>query len=192
MFSSKTFSLIMKTSVKVGTGCKVAYINHTKDIRPSAEGGDGKSFTSHSGTLTCLPPGVVGFKTRSLSDVDVSPFDYIAIDEGNFYEDIFETVSQWVHTLHKNVCVAGLNGDFEMNHFGNLHLLYPFANKIKMLTATCLDCKDELMKSGYTGPIPEFPAHFTMRTVPSSEQQLIGGKDKYRAVCRYHHRIPQL
>jgi thymidine kinase len=190
MFSSKTFTLVMKSSEKVGIGSKVVYINHTDDVRSGVEGGDGKTFTSHSGALTCLPPGVVGIRTRHLSNIDVTPFDFIAVDEGNFYDDIFEAVSQWVCRLHKNVCVAGLNGDFEMNHFGKLHLLYPFANKIKMLTATCLDCKDELLKSGYTGPMPEFPAPFTMRTATSHEQKLVGGKDKYKSVCRYHHKVP--
>src|SRR5579872_2401972 len=78
MFSGKTLQLIMAATRKADTGSHVAYINHSGDIRDT-KGGDLKKFTSHSSTLRSLSPEITSFSTDTLSSVDVSMFDVIAI-----------------------------------------------------------------------------------------------------------------
>jgi thymidine kinase len=189
MFSGKTLRLIMAATQKADTGCKVAYINHSGDIR-STIGGDTKSFTSHSSTLKSLSPEITALSTKNLKDVDVTSFDVIAVDEGNFYPDIVETVTEWVSKFNKCVYIAALDGSFSMGLFGNVYQLLPKADKFKKLSGECLLCRDEHRKAGYTGPLPSVPAPFSMRLTHSDQLELVGGADKYIATCRAHHQVP--
>jgi thymidine kinase len=99
--------------------------------------------------------------------------DIIFIEEAQFFEDLHSFVSNNLNT--KSFVIAGLDGDFKRNPFGDILKLIPLADKVKKLNALCKFCKD-----GTEAP-------FTKRLVNSDEQHLVGGSDSYASVCRKHY-----
>jgi thymidine kinase len=97
-----------------------------------------------------------------MNDVDI-----ILIDEGQFFDDIYEFCTRWMAT--KKIVVAGLNGDSNMRPFKNIADLLPLASQITMCKAWCNECGNE--------------ANFTKRFTAANTQVLIGGKELYKAVC---------
>ncbi len=96
-------------------------------------------------------------------------FDVIGIDEGQFYNDLVESC-QNLSLMGKQVFVSALSGNFKMEPFENVARLIAKADKIKHLKAVCFYCH---------GTAP-----FTLRTIPSQEEVLIGASDAYQAVCK--------
>ena len=74
----------------------------------------------------------------------------------------------------KIVVVAALDGTYQRSGFGDFLNLVPLAENIVKLTAVCMRCYGE--------------AAFTQRLGSETEVELIGGKDKYMAVCRECYR----
>ena len=58
-------------------------------------------------------------------------YDVICIDEAQFFGDLFSSVITLVDIYGLHVIVAGLSGDFQRNHFGEMHLLIPFLRRKK-------------------------------------------------------------
>jgi len=122
-------------------------------------------------------------KLNKLSDIyniDNNIFnncDTILIDEGQFFDDLFETVKNLVEICRKNVIVSGLIGDYNRMKFGQISDLIPICDldKITILTALCLHCMDGT------------PASFSHRNNLSNEQILIGESDMYSSICRKHY-----
>jgi thymidine kinase len=109
--------------------------------------------------------------THLLADVTqvVSENDIIGIDEGQFYPDLVSTVQQWL-SMNKIVIVSALDGDFQQQPFGQVLQLIPLAEKITKLNAVCHVCTAD--------------APFSRRITTETNQQVIGGDDKYIACCR--------
>ena len=108
---------------------------------------------------------------NTLSEIDnlVNDFDVICIDEIQFYNDAAEYCDKWANQgLIVEAC--GLNGDFKRKPFEQISLLIPLSDEIYHITAI-----DE--KNGKNAP-------FTKRITQEEEQQVIGGKEKYRASSR--------
>lgn len=78
-------------------------------------------------------------------------YEVIAIDEGQFFEDIAEFCEDLANN-GKIVIVAALDGTFERKAFNKILDLIPLCEKVKKLTAVCYYCKME-------------NASFTKRTV---------------------------
>lgn len=70
----------------------------------------------------------------------------------------------------KTVIVAALDGTFQRKAFGNILNLVPLAESVVKLTAVCMECFRE--------------AAYTKRLGVEKEVEVIGGADKYHAVCR--------
>ena len=106
-----------------------------------------------------------------LKEIDniINNYDVICIDEVQFYEDAYIYCDKWANQgLIVEAC--GLNGDFERKPFNQISLLIPLADKIDHITAI-----DET--NGFEAP-------FTKRITKEKDQEVIGGKDKYRASSR--------
>jgi thymidine kinase len=73
----------------------------------------------------------------------------------------------------KHVLVSALSGNFKMEPFENVSKLISKADKIKLKKAICFYCHEK--------------AAFSLRTIPSDEEVLIGAADKYRPTCRSCH-----
>lgn len=70
----------------------------------------------------------------------------------------------------KVVIIAALDGTFQRKEFGSILQLVPLAENVTKLSAVCVYCQKD--------------APFTMRISEETEVELIGGADKYVAVCR--------
>ena len=116
----------------------------------------------------------------------------LAIDEAQFFPDLVSFATGAADAGGKTVLVAGLDGDFRRRPFGGVGALLPHADEITKLASTCAVCGAS--------------AHFSVRldagdgdapTPPGSPlrpgaalegpQVVVGGADKYAAVCRAHY-----
>ena len=166
MFSGKTSELIRRLKRHKVVGHSVLVINSGKDTRNR-----GNVLQTHDkDTFDCL-------KTYNLLEVLESDLykktKVVAIDEAQFFENL-KTFTKVALSDKKHVILAGLDGDFRQETFGELLTLIPLADEVTKLTAMCMDCMD-----GTVGP-------FTKRTILGSVQELVGGGDMYKAVCRNH------
>jgi len=104
--------------------------------------------------------------------------EIIIIEELQFFPDAFEFITNAADIDNKVIIGAGLSGDFNRKPFKNIMNLIPHAEKITKLSALCKYCCD-----GTT-------AHFSkliQNDVKNGEQIIVGGVEKYEAVCRKHY-----
>jgi thymidine kinase len=110
----------------------------------------------------------------NLSECNIDSYNTIIIDEGQFFSDLKEKVTEWVdNKIH--VIVAGLDGDFQRNPIGQILELIPYSDVIIKLNSLCGICVD-----GTEAP-------FTRRKNSSKDKILVGGNDIYVPVCRKHY-----
>ena len=162
MFSGKSTELIRRVKRRIAIGRSVRVVNHAIDTR--VEGDNVKTHDDCTMTATKVPT----LEIDLLSDVDV-----IAVDEIQF----FSNIKPWVENalkLGKHVILAGLDGDFKQEKFGELFDVIPLADEVLKLRALCMICND-----GTPGP-------FTQRTIVDDTQVVVAAADSYRAVCRRH------
>lgn len=72
--------------------------------------------------------------------------------------------------MGKKVVVAALDGTFQRKPFGSILKLVPLAENVTKLSAVCVLCQRN--------------AAFSMRISDETQVEVIGGSDKYVAVCR--------
>lgn len=186
MFACKTSRLVMELTRMADLGFRTLYVNYSGDNRTTA-GGDPNVFSSHNSTLSRISGRIVCVRVESLSEVDVTPYQVVGVDEANFYPDLVPVVLDWVDRQHLQVYVSGLDGDCRRRPFGHVLELLPHADQYEKITSQCTLCLGELRSRGYTGSSVGLKAAFTARTVSSEETILIGGGDCYLSVCRRHH-----
>ena len=166
MFSGKSSELIRRLKRHQVIGDSVLVINSKKDTRNR-----GSVVQTHDReTFECI-------KTNDLLEV-AALINYhnakvIAVDETQFFGNLRFFVEQAMKDK-KHVILAGLDGDFRQQMFGEILTLIPLADEVTKLKALCMDCMD-----GTLGP-------FTKRTIGDTLQELVGASDIYKAVCRKH------
>lgn len=164
MFSGKTTRLIQTYKTYTFIGKKVCVVNYIDDNRY-----DETLLSTHDKIMIpCV-------QTRYLRDeclVDrVSGSDVILINEGQFFQDLYEWVMEMVEIKHKIVYVYGLDGDFLRNKFGRILDLIPYCDKVEKLTSLCSACRDGTQ------------AIFSHR-ISAEESQIVIGSDNYIPLCR--------
>jgi thymidine kinase len=93
----------------------------------------------------------------------------LGIDEIQFMEHC-EYIIDWAR-CGIDIIIAGLDGDFKADPFQNISYLVPHCDKIKKLSAVCMQCY---------GVAP-----FTVRiNTQDSEIEKIGGSEIYSPMCR--------
>ena len=102
--------------------------------------------------------------------------DIIFINEGQFFDKLFEFTVNAADNDNKTIIICGLDGDYKREPFGDILKLIPQAEKITRLEALCKVCNNGTS------------AIFTRRIIESSEQKLIGGEESYIPVCRKHYK----
>ena len=187
MFSGKTTELlkeVTKYSDLSKERCSLI-INHSSDTRDI-----NKVVSSHSSIYKGLSDKVDVVSSPTISDIDVSDYTIIGLDEANFYPDLVQGIQKWLD-LDKHIICAGLDGDFKMNAFGDISKLLHLADKFIKLNAVCSICMKETADRGeIITPCNAVPAAFTKKISGNTDtvQIDIGGADKYIAVCRKHHK----
>ena len=118
-------------------------------------------------------------QANKLSDIiyntEVINSEVILINEGQFFEDLYETVVDMLKEK-KKIYIGGLDGDFERKKFGKILDLIPLCDKITKLVSLCSLCKNGT------------PGIFSMRLSQEKEQTVIGS-DNYIPVCRNCYEI---
>ncbi|XP_077574499.1 thymidine kinase, cytosolic [Stigmatopora nigra] len=166
MFSGKSTELIRRVRRFLAAQYTCLVIKYAKDTRYS----DLKMATHDKNTMEAV-------SANSLKDVQLLALRarVIGIDEGQFFPDTVEFCEEMAN-LGKTVIVAALDGTFQRMPFGNILNLVPLAESVVKLHAVCMQCYQD--------------AAYTKRIGTEKEVEVIGGADKYQAVCRncYGHR----
>ena len=163
MFSGKTTELLRLARRHALANRRVLVVKHRDDTRYSPVADElvtADGYSREARAVSCL------------ADVDEQTWrshDVIGIDEGQFYDDLVDFVTTALDA-GKIIIVAALDGTFQRRPFGSVLELVPLADSVCKLTAVCSCCGSD--------------APFTQRRGSESETMIIGGADKYMAVCR--------
>ena len=164
MFSGKTTQIIQHYKSYTYIGKKIVVINYAEDKRYH----DSLLSTHDQIMIPCV---LAKKLSDILEDENIKAADIILINEGQFFEDIFEITLNFVETQNKKVYICGLDGDFQRNKFGKLLDLIPYCDKITKLNALCACCKN--------GTAGLFSHRITRET-----SQIVIGSNNYRPLCR--------
>jgi thymidine kinase len=162
MFSGKTSKLIDLYKQYSFCNIPLAVINHSSDTRY-----DDTMLSTHDKVMIpCIQTSYLARITNDMDNVDV-----ILINEGQFFEDLYDFVVDMLK-FNKKIYVSGLDGDFKREKFGKILDLIPLCDKVTKMTSLCSLCKNGT------------PGLFSMRLTNEKEQMLIGSSN-YIPVCRY-------
>ena len=165
MYAGKTTELVrlMKRATIANRKCLV--IKFDKDVRY-----DETKLVTHDLIAVNATVSLGNNLRQTLNNVEnLTSYNCIFVDEIQFYEDGAETCDQLANEGFE-VIVSGLQGDFQRKKFGCIPDLIPIADRITHLTAIDKETGEE--------------APFTYRLTSETEQEVIGGNDKYIAVDR--------
>lgn len=162
MFSGKSTELIRRLKRYQVAQYEVLIVKYAKDVRYD-EGG----IATHCGQTL---PAVSATMLEELTG-KTEAYDVIGIDEGQFFGDVVD----WCETMAnkgKIVLVAALDGTFQRKPFCDILSLVPLAEEVTKLSAVCMNCFQD--------------ASFSKRISSGDGEtvEVIGGADKYMAVCR--------
>jgi len=165
MFSGKSTEIIQRYRKYKSQRKNVFLINHISDIRY----GHNVVITHNKDSVPCLSCNTL---TDLLTSNKFKKADIIMIEEAQFFKDLFTFVTISVDKYNKIIVVAGLDGDYKRQAFGDVLKLIPYADEVIKLTTKCKHCNNK--------------AIFTQRIVGNEQQCLVGGKEYYIPVCRKH------
>jgi thymidine kinase len=162
MFSGKTSKLLDIYELYISQNTDVFVINYFQDTRYSKD-----MLASHDKKMI---PCINVETLRSLDqNPDLIKAKIILINEGQFFEDLYDFTLLMLTKYKKNIYVCGLDGDFKRNKFGNILDIIPLCDKVIKLKAICDECKDQAL--------------FTYRLSAEKEQKVIGAEN-YVPLCR--------
>jgi thymidine kinase len=162
MFSGKTSKLIELYKQYSFCNIPLAVINHSSDNRY-----DDTMLSTHDKIMIpCIQTPTLTRVTNDMDNVDV-----ILINEGQFFDDLYDFVVDMLK-FNKKIYVSGLDGDFKRTKFGKILDLIPLCDKVTKMTSLCSLCKNGT------------PGLFSMRLTDEKEQMLIGSSN-YIPVCRF-------
>ena len=160
MFSGKTGEMFRVVRRHMIAKKQCIVIKYSLDTRYAVE-----EASTHDHFKMSATPAVV------LADVRAKCMQHevIGIDEGQFFPDVVEFAEEMAN-LGKTVIVACLDGTFQRKPFGRVLELLALAESVTKLSAVCMLCQAN--------------AAFSKRIGSETAVEVIGGADKYVAVCR--------
>lgn len=169
MFAGKTSALqsIIRRHEALGIKCAVY-----KPVSDARYGGDFYIYSHDQTKVAALP---ITYLTQQQGYEPYTVSKLIVIEEGQFFEDLYEFVLKAVERDGKHVVVGGLDGDCFRKPFGQILQLIPLADRVTKLTSLCASCAD-----GTIGL-------FTFRKNESKEIVEVGGPEAYAPLCRKHY-----
>jgi len=170
MFGQKTTELIRRIHKYQSIGYNVLTINHSSDTRY----GENKIISHDKASEKAL-------SVQELKEIDSlvrsETYQVLAIDEAQFFPDLYHYITQWSDELPIHIILAGLDGTSDRKPFGDLLQLIPYAEEVERLTSFCSICKN--------GTSAIYSKYFS--SAPKTSNILIGGSDCYLPVCRKHY-----
>lgn len=170
MFAGKSSRILSIVSRYAALETPVLVIKHADDLRYSRE----PEVVTHDNQRA---PCIAVRDLDALTPEDISRFKVIVVDEAQFFRRLVPFVEWVVDSLGKHLYLVGLDGDSNRRPFGELLECIPLADRVERLTAFCRRCANGT------------PAPFTYRrSGPHDQQVIVGGQDRYLALCRecYH------
>ena len=161
MFSGKTTELIRIYNKYNSCNIRCCIINHITDKRYDEE-----KMSNHNGVM--LPSHNLNQLQESLHLI--VNYDIFLINEGQFFEDLYDIINLLVNMHKKRVYVCGLDGDYKRRKFGSILDIVPLCDEVVKLKAICKKCKRK-------------PGIFTHRLSNEQEQTVIGNNN-YMSLCR--------
>jgi thymidine kinase len=170
MFAQKTTELLRRVRRYKSIGYKVLIVNYIGDTRYGKD-----CIASHDKEIekaACVEKlEMIDHLVRS------GEYNVVAIDEGQFFTDLYDYVTKWADELPVHIVISGLDGTSERKPFGDMLRLIPHAEEVERLSAFCSQCRD--------GTVAVFSKYFG--EAPKDENGVaIGGAESYRPVCRKH------
>jgi thymidine kinase len=163
MFAGKTSHLVenYKKCKLCNIPCTV--INHSDDNRYD----ENKLCTHDKISIPCI-------KGLNLINIykNIEKNSVVLINEGQFFNDLYDIVIKMVEEMDMTVYVYGLDGDFQRKPFGQILNLIPICDSVQKLQSFCANCKDATL------------ALFSHRIVDDNNQILIGSAAQYVPLCR--------
>jgi thymidine kinase len=165
MFSGKSSELIRRLRNYRHIHKTILTINYKDDIRYGTD-----KIITHD---KVSEPAICIKKLNPILNMnEYQKADIIAINEGQFFSDLYDVVTHIANTTDKIVIIAGLDGDSNKELFGDILKLIPHAEEVIKLSTYCKICCN--------GTI----ANFTKRICKSKNKIIIGGSDMFTPVCR--------
>ncbi len=173
MFSGKTSKLIEIYKQCSFCDIPVAVINYIGDVRYHET-----MLSSHDkNMIPCIQSQTLSDiwcldKTQGYNKNQIECFNakVILINEGQFFPDLYKVVNSMINEK-KHVYIAGLDGDFQRQKFGQILDLIPLCDSFVKLHSLCNLCKNGSK------------AIFSLRLTSELSQTVIGS-DNYIPVCR--------
>lgn len=160
MFAGKTEELLRRLERHAIAKRKVALVKPDIDTRENV---------THSGQV--FQPTVIGSRDRHALAKIIMQNDVIGIDEAEFFgTEIYELIKIYEQSGTGKIIIAcGLDMDSDGEPFGIMPKLMAIAHDVTKLHAVCENCYE--------------PANISYSLVEKKSQVLVGGKDKYKALC---------
>ncbi|XP_055337470.1 thymidine kinase, cytosolic-like isoform X1 [Paramacrobiotus metropolitanus] len=183
MFSGKTTELLRRINRYKIAKYKVLLLKYAKDVRYEEN-----CVSTHDRHAV---PARNAVMLKECTE-ECYAYDVIGIDEGQFFPDILE-FAEHLANCGKTIIVAALDGTFQRGPFGDIVHLVPKAENIVKLSAVCIICNsDAAFTRRYSAETAVGSAqHLSASSLPTPTRpvfqfqvELIGGSDKYMAVCR--------
>jgi thymidine kinase len=169
MFAQKTTELLRRVRRYQSIGYQVLVANYAADTRYGKDrvSSHDKEFEAAVcvDRLECLEAMV-----RSGS------YQVLAIDEGQFFPDLFEKVTAWADELPIHIVISGLDGTSDRAPFGDMLRLIPHAEEVERLSAFCAVCRD--------GTVAVYSKYVAG---DKGDDVVIGAGESYHPVCRRHY-----
>jgi thymidine kinase len=164
MFSGKTTKIIeIYNDYKKDSTYKILVLNYSMDKRYH-----NTMLSTHD--LKMIPCHFIEKLADSIIMQEYTESDIVLINEGQFFEDLYDVVKTMVTRDKKWVHVCGLDGDFQRKKFGQMLDLIPLCDNVVKLKSKCTDCEN--------------PALFSHRITEEDTQVSIGSSN-YTVLCRY-------
>ncbi|XP_054714549.1 thymidine kinase, cytosolic-like [Uloborus diversus] len=168
MFSGKTTELIRRLQRYQIANHVCLIVKYAHDSRYSSTG----IATHDKKTLDA-----VSATTLSTLIADAQKYSVVGIDEGQFFPDTVSFAEEMANR-GKIVIVAALDGTYQREGFGDILNLVPLAESVIKLTSVCMVCFEN--------------ASYTKRIGSETQLEIIGGTEKYMAVCRSCYKFSSL
>ena len=160
---------------------------HVLLLRPAVDTRtDTDEARSRSGVT--FPARTLPDSSQILSTVEEAGADFVAFDEGQFWDDGIIAAVQTLVEKRLIVIVNGLNQDYLGRPFGSMPTLMALSDEVRMLKAICQVCGEEATKTQRL--------HADGSPAGPDEQLILPGGfvqdhevDRYEARCRLHHQI---
>lgn len=165
MFSGKTSKLVEVYERFRVLDMRICVINWHEDKRYS----DTMMSTHDHKQMPCI--WLSNLKEEFVMRPELYDYDVYLVNEAQFFSGLKDWVEHMVDEKKKKVYLAGLDGDYRRNRFGELLDVIPLADTVTKLKSLCVKCKNGT------------DAIFTKRITSEAEQKVIG-VDNYVPLCR--------